>query len=194
MITSIQIVGGIRTVVNVNNSKISARVGVLVGPSGASSWTPVLAVTADGSRRVIEVLDWVGGDGTKPDLGYLGTTGVVPDLIDAVDIRGAAGVGSSYTYSEAISITATHVGQRYFTTTHPITPDNERSLTIYEEGGAQQRNHLVRGAGSEFKVGATNKNRVYFISGDYGVDGDLTGQLSGAIVENDLLIVTYNYV
>jgi hypothetical protein len=45
------------------------------GPAG---WTPVLAGELDGTRTLIRVADWTGGEGTKPATGmYIGTTGYV---------------------------------------------------------------------------------------------------------------------
>lgn len=59
---------------------------------GFAGWGPELAVVSDGARRVLQVVDWVGGEGTKPVVGqYVGENGLVNLLIDAVDIRGAAG-------------------------------------------------------------------------------------------------------
>lgn len=63
-----------------------------IGPSGLNGWTPVLAIVSDGNRRVQQVSDWTGGSGTKPAIGlYVGTSGFVADIANAVDIRGASG-------------------------------------------------------------------------------------------------------
>lgn len=62
------------------------------GETGDAGWAPVLAVATDGSRRVLQVVDWTGGEGTKPTtLGYIGATGIVPLIANGVDIRGAVG-------------------------------------------------------------------------------------------------------
>jgi hypothetical protein len=62
------------------------------GTDGLNAWTPVLAVVEDDERRVFEVADWIGGEGTKPDTGdYLGPAGFVADIAEAVDVRGAQG-------------------------------------------------------------------------------------------------------
>ena len=67
-------------------------------PRGEKGWAPVLSLVPDADRRVLQVDDWVGGEGTKPATGdYVGTTGLVSDIEDAVDIRGEqgpAGIGS----------------------------------------------------------------------------------------------------
>lgn len=65
------------------------------GPQGDAGWSPVFAVVVDGSRRVLQVPDWVGGAGTKPTTGlYVGATGLTATLASAIDIRGAAGAGT----------------------------------------------------------------------------------------------------
>lgn len=65
------------------------------GTDGDNGWTPVFAVVMDGARAVQQVVDWTGGDGTKPATGvYVGPTGFVTNIALAVDIRGASGSGS----------------------------------------------------------------------------------------------------
>jgi len=78
----------------------------LSGPAGAGDkgWSPILAIVTDAvnldgdgnSRRVHRIVDWVGGEGTKPATGdYLGPAGPVSDIASAVNIRGAAGAPGS---------------------------------------------------------------------------------------------------
>jgi hypothetical protein len=63
------------------------------GDDGLNGWTAELAVIADGERRVQQIVDWFGGTGTKPETGkYIGSTGLVDLIADAVDIRGVQGV------------------------------------------------------------------------------------------------------
>ena len=62
------------------------------GNDGDNAWNPVFAIEADNARRVVKIVDWTGGGGTKPDINkYLGTSGYVDDIANGVDIRGAAG-------------------------------------------------------------------------------------------------------
>ncbi|WP_379991140.1 hypothetical protein [Dongia soli] len=62
------------------------------GEDGTNGWSPVLAMVADGARRVQQVTDWTGGTGDKPAAGkYVGAGGLVDAIADAVDIRGATG-------------------------------------------------------------------------------------------------------
>jgi hypothetical protein len=69
--------------------------GIWTGPvdlGGAPGWTPVFAATADGARRVLKIVDWIGGEGTKPAINkYVGATGVVDAVADGVDVRGSQG-------------------------------------------------------------------------------------------------------
>lgn len=47
----------------------------LRGPDGPNGWTPILSGDADGTRTLLKVIDWTGGKGTKPPLGYVGGPG-----------------------------------------------------------------------------------------------------------------------
>lgn len=80
-------------------------VEVVQGPQGepGEGWAPVFGIVTDGARRVLILLDYIGGVGTKPTtyIGqYVGTSGYVSLIASAVDIRGpqgtqgAAGSGS----------------------------------------------------------------------------------------------------
>lgn len=66
------------------------------GGGGSAGWTPLFAAVADGSRRVLQVVDWIGGEGIKPTVGlYIGPAGLVVAAANATDVRGAAGVDGS---------------------------------------------------------------------------------------------------
>lgn len=43
---------------------------------GLNAWTPVYAVEEDGTARYLRIMDWTGGSGDKPAMGYLGVKGV----------------------------------------------------------------------------------------------------------------------
>ena len=59
---------------------------------GDQGWSPLLRAVQDGVRSVIELYDWVGGEGIKPtETGYLGSTGYVSDISLATDFRGLKG-------------------------------------------------------------------------------------------------------
>ena len=74
----------------VTTDPIDIRLRVTLG--GADGWSPLLAVVADGERLVQQVIDWTGGTGAKPAVnGYVGASGIVANISDAVDIRGDTG-------------------------------------------------------------------------------------------------------
>ena len=74
------------------NEMVGTWEDALENAFGPQGWSPVLSVATDGTRRVFQVVDWVGGEGTKPTLlGYIGSTGIVADIAQAVDVRGASG-------------------------------------------------------------------------------------------------------
>ena len=63
------------------------------GLAGNNGWSPVLASTTDGDRRVMFISNWVGGTGEAPSTGqYIGGTGLVSDISLAVDFRGVQGL------------------------------------------------------------------------------------------------------
>lgn len=60
--------------------------------NGLNGWTPVLATHVDGDRTLLRVSDWTGGGGTKPATGlFIGASGFVADMAQAVSVRGAKG-------------------------------------------------------------------------------------------------------
>lgn len=64
----------------------------VAGPQGDKGWSPEYAIETDGTRRALKIVDWQGGDGTKPEAGvYVGASGLVASIGDAVDIRGPQG-------------------------------------------------------------------------------------------------------
>lgn len=63
------------------------------GSNGDNGWTPVISIVTDSARRVMQIVDWVGGAGTKPSVTnqFVGASGIVSSAASAVDIRGPAG-------------------------------------------------------------------------------------------------------
>jgi len=63
------------------------------GEDGEDAWSALYGIEADGNRLVLKVVDWFGGEGTKPAVNvYLGSTGHVTAIAQAVNIRGPQGI------------------------------------------------------------------------------------------------------
>jgi hypothetical protein len=62
------------------------------GPPGSAGWTPMPVIEEDGAARYYKIVDWVGGSGTKPATGYLGTSGVT-DKAHASNLNAAKRFG-----------------------------------------------------------------------------------------------------
>ena len=63
------------------------------GASGANGWTPSLITEVRGiDELVLRIVDWTGGSGTKPAVGYLSATGLVTNITNATNIRGTQGL------------------------------------------------------------------------------------------------------
>ena len=91
------VVGGVTADATITGTSPAQVLNLVLpkGDNGLNGWSPVLAVTTNGERRVLEVVDWVGGQGVKPaNLGYIGVAGIVVNIAQAVDIRGPSGAGT----------------------------------------------------------------------------------------------------
>lgn len=73
-----------------------------------NGWTLLLVNVADGANRVVQkVADLVGGTGTKPSgiiNKYLGASGLVSNIADATNIKGADGTGSEITVNGVAAV------------------------------------------------------------------------------------------
>ncbi len=84
------------------------------GLTGDNGWTPELATVTDGMREVQQVVDWFGGEGTKPATGlYVGDTGLVVDIANGKDIRGPQGPSGSVTDGDKGDITVSSAGTNW---------------------------------------------------------------------------------
>ena len=63
--------------------------------NGRLGWVPELSLVSHGQRIVMRIHDWTGGQGQKPNTGYLGSNGLVAGIAGAVNLRGAQGVRGS---------------------------------------------------------------------------------------------------
>lgn len=73
------------------------------GKNGASAWTPMLAIEADGTARYLRIVDWTGGSGAKPAIGYVGTDGVPTTKANAPNLNASKRIES---YSAVTRATA----------------------------------------------------------------------------------------
>jgi hypothetical protein len=97
---------------------MSGPLQIVLRPSSATSsaegdpgWSPVLAIVNHGDRRVIQVVDWTGGGGSKPAGGvYLGTSGYTTNIADAADIRGPIGPDNSVVALDSLLLRNTTTG------------------------------------------------------------------------------------
>ena len=72
-------------------SSLKGATGV-AGANGTNGWSPMLRVVPRGSDNILQLYDWIGGTGDKPSvLGYIGSTGIVTNPANAVNIRGLKG-------------------------------------------------------------------------------------------------------
>jgi hypothetical protein len=63
---------------------------------GARGWSPLHRLAIDGTRRVVELYDWTGGQGAKPaTTGYLGPSGLTGTIGEAIDLRGPTGLSGA---------------------------------------------------------------------------------------------------
>lgn len=57
---------------------------------GFDGWSPRFAIVANSGNEVLQVVGWSGGTGNPPISGvYVGATGFVTNIADAVNIRGS---------------------------------------------------------------------------------------------------------
>lgn len=74
----------------------------LPGDNGLNGWSPIFGIVTDGTRRVLQLVDWTGGTGTKPAVGkYIGSDGLKDTAAEAVDIRGPQGIAGTPALSSA---------------------------------------------------------------------------------------------
>lgn len=59
-------------------TSLKGAASTVPGPEGNDGWTPVFGGEADGTRTLMKVVDWTGGEGAKPTIGmYIGPSGYV---------------------------------------------------------------------------------------------------------------------
>ena len=112
------------------------------GASGANGWTPSLRTEVRGTDElVLRIIDWTGGSGTKPAVGYLSSTGLVTNISNATSIRGEQGLqgvaGEDATQATNIVIQDDHsviVTYNNSTTLQSNTPPRLLGWGSYKDG------------------------------------------------------------
>jgi hypothetical protein len=126
----------------------SAGANGIDGQDGTHGWTPVLAVVSDGERRVLQLTAWTGGSGAAPEAAgfYLGASGLVANIAEALDLRGAAGVAGINGIDGVNGSDATPITSISF---------DGSNLTIYTSSGQSFGPFYVRGSdGSQGPAGS----------------------------------------
>ncbi|MCF7787771.1 MAG: hypothetical protein K9N47_16700 [Prosthecobacter sp.] len=87
------LVANIGDAVDVRGTSGSNGLNGTNGQSGSNGWSPMFTLINEGERRVLQLTAWTGGTGDAPQgVGnYLGSSGLVTSISDAVDLRGAVG-------------------------------------------------------------------------------------------------------
>lgn len=164
-------------------------------PRGAKGWSPVLAVVADGARRVLRLIDYVDGEGTKPTIptdNYIGTTGLTT-LANAVDIRGEVGAtgpaansftniavtGQNTVVADQASDTLTLVAGANITIT---TNDATDSITISSTSVATNAFGIV--TGNTGTATADLPTDTLAITGGTGISTAATDTPDGLVITN----------
>lgn len=145
--------------------------GLIKGDRG---WMPALAAEADGSRRIMKVIDWIGGEGTKPtDTGYLGATGIVSDKADAVDYRGVQGPQALI---DALDPAPNAPTDDTLTSTAEEGNDNVKRLLVevFDLGGELVRKSVAHAAASTVRKDI-KRIRTQFFAPNYADQSSLVG-------------------
>src|SRR5690554_2419227 len=62
------------------------------GADGNDGWTPIINVETIGDKAALKIVDWVGGEGTKPaSPQYITTAGLAPTSTNFINVRGNVG-------------------------------------------------------------------------------------------------------
>lgn len=81
---------------NLKDLKLSAEVLDVLARRGVDGWTPVIGTKAVGDKEFLEIKDWVGGEGDKPEYPvYVSNTGFTTDPNLATNIKGKKGSDAS---------------------------------------------------------------------------------------------------
>jgi hypothetical protein len=168
----------------------------ITGTNGTNGWSPVLANQTDGERRVLRLIDWTGGTGTKPVVptdNYIGATGFT-NLTNATDIRGATGAsgttpnsfttiavtGQNNVVADQANDTLTLVAGANISIT---TDSNTDSVTISSNATAAQNTFAVV-TGNAGTATADLPADTLAITGGTGISTNATDTPDGLVITN----------
>ena len=150
------------------------------GASGANGWTPSLRTEVRGTDElVLRIIDWTGGSGTKPAVGYLSSTGLVTNISNATNIRGEQGV-------QGIQGVQGVAGQDAAQATNITIQDDHSVIVTYNNSTTLQSNTPPRLLGwGSYKDGQYTDTLPFNISANTTV---ILPNNSGVIISNGMPI------
>ena len=156
------------------------------GASGANGWTPSLRTEVRGTDElVLRIIDWTGGSGTKPAVGYLSSTGLVTNISNATNIRGAQGL-QGVQGEQGIQGVAGQDGQDAAQATDIIIQDDHSVIVTYNNSATLQSNTPPRILGwGSYKDGQYTDLSPFTIASNTTI---ILPNNSGTIISNGMPI------
>lgn len=151
------------------------------GASGANGWTPSLRTEVRGTDEIVlRVVDWTGGSGTKPAVGYLSSTGIVSNASNASNIRGTQGLQGG----QGIQGVQGVAGQDAAQATNIVIQDDHSVIVTYNNSTTLQSNVPPRILGwGSYKDGQYTDLLPFTISANTTV---ILPNNSGVIISNGM--------
>lgn len=152
------------------------------GASGANGWTPSLRTEARGTDEIVlRIIDWAGGSGTKPAVGYLSSTGIVTNISNATNIRGTQGL-QGVQGIQGIQGVAGQDGQDAAQATNIAIQDDHSVIVTYNNSATLQSNTPPRILGwGSYKDGQYTDASPFTIASNTTV---IVPNNSGTIISN----------
>ena len=150
------------------------------GATGANGWTPSLRTEVRGTDElVLRIIDWTGGSGTKPAVGYLSSTGLVTNISNATNIRGTQGLQGEQGLQGV-------AGEDAAQATNIVIQDDHSVIVTYNNSTTLQSNTPPRLLGwGSYKDGQYTDTLPYNISANTTV---ILPNNSGVIISNGMPI------